>query len=67
MKIILFFIRRKIRNLLANNFTYLYFGLLKIRNDKRLVNNNTDIIIEGYPRSGNTFFVNAFIYFSKKK
>ena len=67
MKIIFFKLRRKIRIFLANNFTYIYCNLLKIRKDKRLVNSNTDIVIEGYSRSGNTFFVNAFIYFSKKK
>ena len=67
MKIIFFRFKRKIRNYLANYLIYIYIFLLKIKKDKRLVNNNTDIIIEGYSRSGNTFLVNAFIYFSKQK
>ncbi|GIV30578.1 MAG: hypothetical protein KatS3mg034_1106 [Vicingaceae bacterium] len=47
------------------NFPALYISLLrwKYRNHwfkKRIINENTDIVIEGFPRSANSFFVKAF-------
>ncbi|MEW8656822.1 MAG: hypothetical protein AB2603_00740 [Candidatus Thiodiazotropha endolucinida] len=57
-----------IRRYLSNKpimFVLMYraFG----RNKNLLVSKNTDIVIEGYPRSGNTFSVLAFQYAQKKE
>lgn len=65
MKIINFtiiFLIRYIRFFLTS-YPFIYFPVIKIfnRNVFRLVSNKTDIVIEGYPRSGNTF-LESMIY-----
>jgi len=48
-----------VRNLLGE-YPSLFYSLygLKHSNRQRFTNSNTQIVIEGFPRSGNTFAVN---------
>lgn len=52
------------------NFPALYISLLrwKYRNHwfkKRIINENTDIVIEGFPRSANSFFLSKHLHWPK--
>lgn len=58
-------IKNKLKYLLApypSFFIPLYRMLAPDRNKQMLVSFDTDIVIDGYPRSGNTFAVHAFLY-----
>lgn len=59
--------RYRIRGFLGN-WPVTYYSLMAFRPAKRhrLINNKTDIVIEGYPRSGNTFATAAFLISQNK-
>lgn len=51
-----------IKQIVGQNFLVLkvFINLLNIKKKYNLVNNSTDIVIEGFPRSGNTFATACF-------
>lgn len=55
-------IRYRLRRFLGN-WPLTYYSLMTFRPDKQhlLINDETDIVIEGYPRSGNTFATAALL------
>ncbi len=59
-------LRRKI-----NRYPEIYFPVVRWRNYKNqssvLLSKHTEIVIEGYPRSGNTFAVAAFLFAQERK
>lgn len=58
-------IRRRIR-LLASRHEYIYMPLAKLIRPFGLANLSTDLIVEGYPRSGNSF-LEALISLTQRK
>jgi hypothetical protein len=55
--------KNRIKHILAqypNLFSFCYQHFAPVRNQELLVNEQTDLVIEGFPRSANTFAVVAF-------
>lgn len=55
--------KNRLKHILAqypNLFSFCYRHLASVRNRELLVSKQTDLVIEGFPRSGNTFAVVAF-------
>ena len=49
------------------NINLLYTTYLFIKRDTRLLNEKTDLVIEGFPRSGNSYLLAFIQVVSKKK
>jgi len=66
-----YYIKTLIKNIISN-YPNLYYFLIRFKYSKKKFfnltpNEKTELVIEGYPRSGNTFFVTALKYTQKRK
>jgi len=53
--------------IIVSIFPLIYFNFFFLKKKELLVSNNTGLVIDGFPRSGNTFCAVSFRKFQKKK
>lgn len=57
---------RDLRRLISRNPTF-YFPIARIAGNRQLLGKDTDLVVEGFPRSANSFAEAAFLYSQSRK